>query len=196
MCPWCWSLRARFLFCFGFVTQFQTAIDTDVLEPVLRVSSGEGSDCHSMLKPVCWAVLEVSTAPSQSTASWGLSHLLLPQTRAPQQLTALTNICLFFLSLRHFIFALSFRLQMWKLLRSVPMKELPGQLHRGSGAAWNGSWVPPKVCSGLFHYEAFFGTWDFLELSVLLTCGYGLPVLFFRDDAWEGQAVGREASSF
>lgn len=120
-----------------------------------------------------WQRLQHPQPQCQPTASCCLPQLLLPQTRAPQQLTAQTNICLFFRSFRHFTFTLSFRLQMWKLLRSVTMTELPGHLHRGSDVACNGSWVPPKV--GLLCYEGFFGTWDFLELSLLPTSGYGLP---------------------
>lgn len=100
-----------------FVTQFQTATDTDVvLKPVSPKSESlqwGGSKLPHVQANVLGGACSVHGPQCQSTASCCFPHLLLLQSRAPQQLTAQIKICPLFLSFRPITFALSFRLQMW-----------------------------------------------------------------------------------
>lgn len=70
------------------------------------------------------------------------------------------------------------------------MTELVGHLHSGRGVGLEMGSGSHIGCS------SFFGTWDFLELSVLL--GHWVLaralVLFFRDGTQEALVVGRKVS--
>lgn len=142
--------------------------------PVVRAYSGEGLNCHNMLRPVCFAVLVVSTAPSVSPQHLDVCPTSPSTKQGSSERKAQTYTCLFCLSFRNLTFALSLRLHMWKPLRSVTMT---GVQAISTGAAGQPEMGPGshKGLLRLVCYEAVFKTWDFLELSVLLTSRYELP---------------------